>query len=510
MPTSPRRAFTSLALVLVAAAGTACSAFTSDSAPSNEDPKARIVEGTPDQSEITEELGVFVTVDGKPENTGSRERPLGSIQAGIALGKKNGKRVYVCSGTFHEALTLANSISIIGGLTCSGATWKTGGVRTRIEAPSSPAIRAKDIASPTRLEGIDVVAPNATKPSGSSIGILADHAEGLTIAGSKITAGDGANGVDGTEGTQLTQLAAIDGERSVVNAECVPNVTCMKPAIASLYPWLNYRGGYGGKSTCVGAPGHDGLPGGNGGSGGIFYSYAAAWFYYADSLSFAPAYGQVLPGTAGAAGIDGAPSGAFGTLSSDGYAAVDGIAGTDGAPGNGGSGGRGSAPLKDASHVEVNIVWRGMGGPGGGAGGCPGLAATAGTGGGASIALALVDSPVVVDNAELIAGRAGSAGHGAFGSDPTAGGKAGVNDTAPNNNAANGGNGGPPGISTNGSNGSSAGVLHTGAPPVVRNGVKITPGPAGLAIEVRSHSVFGTTRTIPATPAGISKDIVAL
>ena len=524
MRSSTPSAFAPIALLFAALAGTACSGFTSngsadDSAAvpprgGDEAPKAPIVTGTPDKRELTEEFGVFVAPSGRAENPGTTAFPLNTIQAGIELGKRVGKRVYVCTGTYPEALVLADSISIIGGLECTGGGWRFGAPRTRIEAPSSPAIRAKNIASTTRLEGLDVSSPNATAASGSSIGVFADHAAGLVIAGSRITAGDGANGVDGREGTQLTQSGSADGESTVGEAECINNVTCTKQAVAALYPWLKPRGGLGGTGTCAGAPGHDGGAGGYGGSGGLFAPVQSGptyvWHYYAEAQGMAPEYGLNQVGRAGAAGANGTPS--DGSLSADGYAATHGVAGTDGAPGAGGYGGRGSNPIKDPGQVRFDAVWRGAGGPGGGAGGCPGLAGTAGTGGGASIAVALVDSPVVLDGTQLAAGRAGSGGRGSFGSDPTAGGRAGENRTSATVNAAGpGGNGGVAGISTNGGNGPSVGVLHSGAAPIVKSGSKITPGPTASSIDARTHQdTLGTAKTIPASPAGISKDILAL
>ncbi|MBF5067312.1 hypothetical protein G6O45_29365, partial [Salmonella enterica subsp. enterica serovar Istanbul] len=93
--------------------------------------------------------------------------------------------------------------------------WRTGSGVSRIESPTSPAIRAKDIKSATRLEGLDVNAPNATAPGGSSIGLLADHATALVVARTKIVAGNAMNGENGTEGTQLSHAATANGASEV-------------------------------------------------------------------------------------------------------------------------------------------------------------------------------------------------------------------------------------------------------------------------------------------------------
>ena len=218
MHTSKGR-FRALLLLAASAPAVACSNFGSDTtAPDTVDPattsgvdggsadsgpKAPIVNGTPDTSDINETLGVFVAPKGKADGAGTRAWPLGSIQAGIDMGKRVGKRVYVCAGTFPESLVIADSISIIGGLDCTTPEWRIGPTKTRIEAPVTPAVVATNISTPTRLEGLDIVAADATEPSGSSTGLLAKEASGLTIVSSRIEAGNGAKGADGTDGIQL-------------------------------------------------------------------------------------------------------------------------------------------------------------------------------------------------------------------------------------------------------------------------------------------------------------------
>jgi len=156
-------------------------------------------------------------------------------------------------------------------------------------------------------------------------------------------------------------------------------------------------------------------------------------------------------------------------------------------------------------------VWRAASGDAGGAGGCPGLAGTPGKGGGGSIALALVESPLVLDGAELVSMKAGSAGKGVFGSDATAGGAAGVGwSVDPIFTGRPGGRGGLAGVSTNGSSGPSLGVIHSGAAPKIMGSTKIVPGPGGAGVDAQVRTVLGSTKTIPATEAGLSEAIHAL
>ena len=520
MSASTCRLFTSLAVLLAASTVAACTSFGTEDAPASagagaddpaaEGPKATPVPGSPETSDITEELGIFVSAAGRASGDGSRLSPLATIQAGIQRGKALGKRVYVCSGTYRETLTLSDSISIIGGLECKGITWKLGGAPSRIEAVSSPAVRAKDITSPTRLEGLAIVAPNAAEAGASSIGLLAERSAGITIAGSTITAGNAADGANGTDGTKLVlDAVAAEGQATVSNAPCVYGSTCSGLAVGGgPITWSQPRGGGGGTSLCAGAPDHNGQPGGAGGSGGLS-EWRGGWAYYMGSAAaYAPAAGETRAAVPAAAGIDGTTGATIGTFSAEGYVGVSGGAGTDGAPGNGGSGGRGAPPTGTTN--VIGEVWRGNGGPGGGAGGCPGLAGTPGTGGGASIALALVDSPIVLDATMLVAGKGGTGGRGSFGSDPSPGGRAGRNLLGTATFAATDGqHGGAPGISTNGSSGPSIGILHSGAPATLQNGAKAIRGAGGDAIAAASHTVFGATRTIPATPAGLALEVLS-
>lgn len=477
------------------------------------------MEGTPDASEVNETFGVFVATLGNSQGDGSREHPLGTVQAGIDHAKGVGKRVYVCSGTYREALELADSISVIGGADCSGPTWKLGGAKSRIEAPTSPAVHAKDITSPTRLEGLEIVAPGMTAPSTSSIGLIAEHANALSVVGSKVVAGDGAKGDDGTEGVQLIQSASADGGEQVRVEECVNGTTCMFLGGVGGF-WRKPAGGIAGTNTCVGAPGLVTEAGGAGGSGGLWMPVNEVstwtWHYYREQAANAPDLGVSRTGAPGRDGVDGSNAPPVGRFSADGYVPAEGSPGTDGTTGSGGSGGRGEKLLTDpnAPYVKTTSVWRGYGGSGGGAGGCPGLAGTQGKGGGASVAVLLIDSAVSIDASEILSGRGGDPGLGALGTLPTAGGAGGPSSavsTLPLASGKPGGRGGAAGTSGNGSSGPSIGIAHVGAAPSVAGSTKIAPGTGGTAVAERTRTdALGVTKTVLATPAGLSKDILAL
>jgi len=398
---------------------------------------------------------------------------------------------------------------VIGGLDCTKLEWRTGSGVSRVESPTSPAILAKDIKSATRLEGLDVNAPNATAPSGSSIGLLADHATALVVARTKIVAGDAMKGDDGPEGAQLSNAATAAGVTGNNSIQCGSS-TCapVKDANTGVTVYWKIQGlTPGGTNTCVGGAAHVAESGGSGGSGGLHrYGYVGmpAFLLFHD-------YGGRFGNSTGYDGTDGPSGAAVGTVSVDGYVPADGVNGADGATGHGGAGGNGVDP-DNATPATDGAVWRGWMAASGGAGGCPGLAGAAGKGGGASIAALLDESPVTFDASELVSGQGGGGGLGALGSAPTLGGAAGVNPRPdlPALNAQPGGRGGIAGVSGNGGNGPSAAIAHLGAAPILIGANKTTPGAGGAEIQERSTTAFGITKTVAATPAGVSKAILPL
>jgi hypothetical protein len=507
---------------LALAAGAGCGVFGADEPAASSEPelptpdrKAREVTGPADTSELTDELGVFVASNGLAHADGTHGHPLLGIQAGIDKAKTVGKRVYVCAGTYKEALVIADSISVIGGLDCSANEWRAGTGRTRIEAPSSPAVLAKEIISATRLERLDIVAPDATKPSGSSIGLLAEHASALVVAGSKITAGAGAKGDDGREGAQLSNGPSANGRSVPASIRCDIGGPCERSVVAP-HDWLLPSGGKAGGNTCVGAPGIVAESGSAGGSGGLFEVFLrkgnTAVTLEAYKSGFEPRNAEPRTSAAGANGQDGTTPASLGTISGEGYTPADGTDGQNGSTGFGGAGGNGLYPYGQQAGA-VGEVWRGWSGAGGGAGGCPGLAGTAGKGGGASIAALVVQSPLTFDGTELVSGRGGDGGRGSFGSVPTAGGLPGYNARfadLPALSATGGGRGGVAGISGNGASGPSVVIAHAGPAPTRVGATKLTVGAGGAGIAARSRTdAFGNTKVIPGTPQGLSKETVA-
>jgi hypothetical protein len=126
---------------------------------------------------VDDSVGVFVSSSlGTDKGDGTRARPLRSLQAGIDLAKATKRRVYACAETYAEAITLSEGVSVFGCFDCGGG-WKIGEKRAVVRAPASPAAKAQDIAKPTRIEALEILAPDVMK--GSSIGMVAIGSAGL-------------------------------------------------------------------------------------------------------------------------------------------------------------------------------------------------------------------------------------------------------------------------------------------------------------------------------------------
>lgn len=468
---------------------------------------AEVVDASPPPlDEVTETYGIFVSSVGTPEGSGTRESPLSSIGAAIAKAKEAGKRVYVCKGTYKEALELKSGVSVLGGYACTTKWTLEQGAYSRVEAPTSPAVRAKDIVDATTFSGFDVVAPNGSAADASSIGLVADNAGKLVVASSKITAGAGIDGSAGVEPAAPVPGSNVDGK---------PGRAMSRDFVGQPMGIPNRNpGGNGGTSQCGGTPGGAGAKGPyatctctNAGANEQCNATVPATCYSApgvkDSTCQAGAPGAGT-GTAGTSGTDGASAGTIGSLSSAGYVPANGAAGTNGNSGAGGSGGAPESVNSAACTAGARVSY--ASGAGGGAGGCGGSAGTPGKGGGASIAALVWSSPgLTFDGTELAASTGGAGGKGTLGAAPTAGGKAGA--TASGAGAAsNGGNGGRPGVSGSGAGGPSFGVAFHGPAPTFANGALAKAAAGGAGVGADSKTFGQVTWTLKASAAGLSKD----
>ena len=158
----------------------------------------------------------------------------------------------------------------------------------------------------------------------------------------------------------------------------------------------------------------------------------------------------------------------------------------------------------------MGVRYWGRSGAGGGAGGCAGLSGTPGTGGGASVGVMALRSPLRLVSMTIESGAGGAAGKGTFGS-PASSGLRGGDDhgssvplpTSPG--SFDGEAGGVAGVSGNGAAGPSYGVVHRGGAPVLV-AVQVKNGVGGAGVPARSVGA----KTLAATPAGEAEGVKAL
>ena len=458
------------------------------------------VPGAPSANDLDEKLGVFVAEKGDDAGDGSRAKPFKTITHGLEVGKATKRRVYVCRGTYKEALVLLDAIPIIGGLECATPAWDIGTGRSRVESPTSPAARAENVTTTTRVDRLEVIAPDATDPSGSSIALLAKGSPGLQIVGARFVAGKGADGASGADVPALTQANPNGGngfiEQVCVDAGCVP-----KPA------------SLGGSGACAGAAGHDAENGGAGGTGGVYTAILDPetitgyfWRVYGGIAANAAKPGEARTGAAGDGGEDGAPAREAFAFAQDAFEPANGNKGADGSGGKGGSGGNGGRPITEAK-ARYPGSWHGFLAAGGGAGGCPGLAGGEGKGGGASVGLVLLESPATIATTEIVAGAGGRGGAGSLGPTPLAGGAPGSNFSMQATAAGQpGGRGGFAGMSTSGNGGPSIGIAHRGAAPKLTDTTPVV-GAGGAGADAVPDAREGANRTLAASKAGVASAI---
>ena len=456
--------------------------------------------------------GVFVSSSlGNDANDGTFSRPLRTLGAAIVTAQKSGMAVLACAETFTERVDVTASVTIQGGFRCADFSWSSTNEHARLESATSPALRVHD-ADALSLTRFDIVAldvPRSARPEDSTaLALEVRNVKNVHLTSSLLRAGKGRDGDDSKLpppflGRGLNGAAAIDAGKCAESGRCES-----APGVLAAHP-----GGAGGVGQCVedlaGPVVLASHPGGNGGSGDQTNNSNFV-------LAGSPGLPQdVTPATAkggwfNSAGTNGAdgdvgsagPNGVA-LLTANGFVIGDGTAGKTGAAGQGGGGGGSGDHINqptDACGVDRCPPyragsWQGAAGAGGGAGGCPGRAATAAGGGGASIALFLVESSATLDDVRIEARGGGIGGLGSLGTPPTDGGSGG--NGAPYGHGGAGGHGGRGGFAGgtgHGASGPTYGLVHAGGAPTM-NGVTFLVGPGGgwrESIQQNGHYIRGT------------------
>ncbi|WP_437711429.1 PGRS family protein [Sorangium sp. So ce448] len=432
---------------------------------------------------VDDGCGVFVSSSGADENVATKEAPLKTLRAALAQAEATRtRRVYACAETFNEAVEVAGSVTIYGGLDCAGGWGWVGEQRKTVLTASAGEIplmmRGGGAEATVRVEDVHVQArgidaDDAALAGASSIAVVADEVN-VELARCVLEAGDAAAGPEGAayETSAMGGAEGNSGNVACSEALVVPGGEvkndCGTPEDAS----DDSSGGLGGIGAAgTGGPGAPGTPenevNGGKGEGAALCSEGTA-------------------GTPGAAGMPGAGASGLGELSASGYvgaAGGDGVKGTTAQGGGGGGGAKGGAGADKCTDAALA---GGASGGSGGAGGCGGAGGRGGGAGGASIALVSLNAVLSFEEVTLKTGRGGAGGKGGAGQEGGAGGAGGPGGTKPEeatvlHDACAGGPGGKGGVGGpggGGRGGHTLGIAYKGAAPAVE-GATVELGEVG-------------------------------
>ena len=384
---------------------------------------------------VVSDFAVFVDPSaGADTNPGTREAPVKTVAGGLA--RRNGKtRLYLCQGTYDEAISITAPVSLFGGFACG--SWAYSGARATL-APAREGIplTLRDAFASVVLADLDITARDATATGASSIAAFVVNARDVTFRRVLLAAGKAQNGVSGTPLAIFTPANAPDGTPGAalpVGGKETPNPAC--------------------PSSIGGAGGKDGAVNGAGGGVAVTPVFPAGYTGAGGTTSGGSCLSLGIDGAYGLAGTAGAGAAALGTLDASGWKGQDGAPGGAGGNAQGGGGG--------AQRFAAGIG--GSGGPGG----CGGAGGERGTAGGSSIALLSFQAGVSLFQTSLRASVAGNAGDGARGQVAQL---RGPNPAAPSDSGAAcagglGGVGGSGGGAGGGAGGLSVGILYRGSSP---------------------------------------------
>ena len=419
---------------------------------------------------VGNECGVFVGgALGDDKNPGTKEAPLATLGAAVALANTGAKRVYACGtdyGTYlSEVLVVPAGMTIYGGLICE-QNWGHAGVPVRLTAPAGqiPLTLDGTVGSGAiRLEDVEVLAAPAEEAGGSSVAVVVNQAE-VALKNVEFTAQGGKEGAAGEEvaGTGMGGAVGLPGGlacsmNQVLGGDAIIN-DCGTPADAS-DDSISGSGGVGQQ-----AAGTDGSPGDPGsaandnrgaGQGSMETGFCAVG----------------LAGTPGEPGPFGLGATMIGTVSTTGFTGNGvGAPGLRGLPGQGGGGG--GASKGGAVPCAGKNGTGGASGGSGGSGGCGGVGGNGGRPGGSSIALISLRSTLTLeDQVRLTAAAPGAGGRGGIGQSGGAGAMGGLGgmldgvSLKAGCDGGIGGLGGFGGIGGGGTGGHSIGIAYVGMPP---------------------------------------------
>ncbi|KYF77269.1 hypothetical protein BE17_10060 [Sorangium cellulosum] len=305
-------------------------------------------DGDPATSPAKDGCGVFVARRGDDAGDGTREAPVRTLRRAVEKAAEPGgtRRVYACAEDFEEAVTLPSGIAIWGGRDCGAEAWTWGGVESFTGIAPEPeqvplTVEARQTSMTSVVFGVRLVAADAIRPSGSSIGMIVGEGAAVEVVSSEILAGDGADGADGEGAFQGTPWRAPDGAHGHPGAGgCVADWTEGAPPVVTVCEDdTTSIGGAGGEGdVAAGGDGADGVPApgpgamekGEGGNGGEMTCTPGE-----DGANGEPGANGVGGGT----GLEEPLK--YGSISARGWQGFSGQDGQNGGIGQGGGGGGG-------------------------------------------------------------------------------------------------------------------------------------------------------------------------
>ncbi len=405
---------------------------------------------------IDDGIGVFVDgTNGNDTGLGTKASPYKTIAKAIAAAGAK-PRVYVCTGTYAEdvSLTQANAVGIFGGLKCGD--WSYDG-SLPIVGKSSLALHVDGVTKPIVLSDLAFQAAAGANAGDSSIAAFVTGSTDVTLRRVKLRPGAGKDGAPGATGQNWTTVAQDDS--SIRGKDASGSTGGATHACSICADSVNSSGGGGGNGgTLSSQGGNAGAPNLNGtppddGAGGSHDACTAGH----NGANASPA--TAAPGAA-----------VVGKLTSAGWTPATGQDGPNGGPGQGGGGGGGGTGLGPG------------GGGGGGCGGCGGAGGKGGLSGGASIGLAVVASKVSLVACDIVTLAGGAGGAGSAGQAGQLGGYAG-SAVSPGCAGGIGGQGSAGGAGGGGAGGISVGIVYTDQKPEVDQATTIavpsSPAPKG-------------------------------
>ena len=426
---------------------------------------------------------VFVSPSGNDDGLGAMHDPVATLARAIELAQQATRDVYVCSAEYSEPLAMVGEgVNVYGGYNCNDG-WKRSEARALVTVESGAALdlrRVHDVV----IEGIDFRTGDVGKKGASSLGAVIEEAQGVHLRYVEIAAGDAGAGAKGASGKDA-KGAGKDGAGG------------KKPSGSE---GCNNCFGKGGTSKvvreCDGGPKQE--RGGDGGNGADADN-SPKWKKGAASPSSGTAGGKKAGdkgtnGNKGARGKAGKLAGlALGVFDGLTYSPLNGGGGARGKNGKGGGGAAGGERL----YSGVGYLPGGGGGQGGYSG-CGGTFGKGGKGGGASFALVLIDSEVLLTGVHLLSGVGGAGGAGGLGGAGQPGGAGGAG-TYRGGKGGKGGAGGRGGSGAPGGGGPSLGVALVGHATVESVSVAFTLGEAAAG----GQPADGSDASGPAGHAGV-------